>query len=177
MDIRVIGLGNVLMADDGFGPYVVQALEAGYQFPPGVTVTDVGTPGLDLTPYLMHADTLIVVDTVRSDEAPGTVRTWRKGAILRRAPQPRLGPHDPGLEATLLALDFDGSGPDEVLLVGVVPDRTVPSPGLTDPVRAAVPAAVREVLRELERLGAAAIPRVEVRPVRVWWEEAAPLPT
>ena len=50
--IRVLGLGNVLMSDDGFGPYVARVLEAFYEFPDDVEVIDVGTPGLDLTPYL-----------------------------------------------------------------------------------------------------------------------------
>ena len=50
--IRVLGLGNVLMSDDGFGPFVVRVLEATYECPPGVDVVDVGTPGLDLTPNM-----------------------------------------------------------------------------------------------------------------------------
>lgn len=173
MDIRVIGLGNVLMADDGFGPYVVHALHAAYEFPPEVSVIDVGTPGLDLTPYLMHADKLIVVDTVRSDGPAGTIRCYRKDDILRHAPLPRLGPHDPGLKETVLALDFDGSGPDEVLLVGVIPEKTEASPRLTNAVRAVVPRAVSEVLHELERLGAPAAPRPDPQPVKVWWEAEA----
>jgi hydrogenase maturation protease len=170
MQIRILGLGNVLMADDGFGPYVIEALNAVYEFPPDVTVLDVGTPGLDLTPYLMHADKVIVVDTVRSDGPAGTIRLYRRDEILRHAPQPRLGPHDPGLKETLLALDFDGSGPSEVLLVGVIPGRTEARPFLTDAVRAAVPDAMAEVVRELDRLGATPSPRPRALPVAPWWE-------
>lgn len=173
MDIRVIGLGNVLMADDGFGPFVVHALHQWYEFPPEVSVIDVGTPGLDLTPYVMHADKLIVVDTVRSAGAPGTVKLYRLEDILRHAPQPRLGPHDPGLKETLLALQFDGSAPDEVLLVGAVPGVTEASPYLTCDVRAAVPRAVSEVLGELVRLGMTPTPRTGVAPVVPWWEKTA----
>lgn len=171
MDIRVIGLGNVLMGDDGFGPHVVHALHSTYEFPPEVSVIDVGTPGLDLTPYLMHADKLIVVDTVRSDGHPGTIRLYRRDQILRHAPQPRLGPHDPGLKETLLALAFSDTGPDEVLLIGVIPGLTVPRPHLTDAVRAAVPRAVQEVVAELTRLGAAPAPRLHPSLEPPWWEE------
>ncbi len=53
--IRVLGVGNALMSDDGLGPYVVRVLEAFYEFPADVEVIDVGTPGLDLTPYLLNA--------------------------------------------------------------------------------------------------------------------------
>jgi len=170
MDIRVLGLGNVLMGDDGFGPYVIEALNATYEFAPEVTVADVGTPGLDLTPYLMGADAVIVVDTVRADGEPGTIRLYRRDDILRHAPQPRLGPHDPGLKETLLALAFDGSGPADVLLVGVIAQRTEPSPHLTGTVRAAVPDAVAEVVRELGRLRAAPTPRARPCAVAPWWE-------
>lgn len=172
-DIRVIGLGNVLMADDAFGPYVIHALSSAYEFPPDVSLIDVGTPGLDLTPYLMHARKLIVVDTVRSDGPSGSIRLYRKDDILRHAPLPRLGPHDPGLKETLLALDFDGTGPDEVLLIGVIPERTIASPGLSPRVRAAVGQAALEVLLELARLGATVHSRPDPVVGVPWWERPA----
>jgi hydrogenase maturation protease len=171
MDIRVIGLGNVLMGDDGFGPYVIHRLHATHEFPAEVSVIDVGTPGLDLTPYVMHADKLIVVDTVRSDGPAGSIRLYRRDQILKHAPQPRLGPHDPGLKETLLALEFNGTGPNEVLLVGVIPGLTAPHPHLSDAVRSAVPRAVAEVIDELARLGAAPAPRLHPSHEVPWWEE------
>jgi hydrogenase maturation protease len=169
-DIRVIGLGNVLMGDDAFGPYVIHELTSAYEFPPNVAVLDVGTPGLDLTPYVMHADTLIVVDTVRSDGPAGSIRLYRKDEILRHAPRPRLGPHDPGLKETLLALDFDGSGPGEVLLIGVIPERTMPGPGLSALVRGAVGLASLEVLIELSRLRQSVGSRPDAVASCPWWE-------
>ena len=171
MDIRVIGLGNVLMGDDGFGPYVIHQLHALYEFPAAVSVIDVGTPGLDLTPYLMHADKLVVVDTVRSDGAAGSIRLYRREQILKHAPRPRLGPHDPGLKETLLALEFNGTGPDDVLLVGVIPGVTAPYPHLSDAVRGAIRPAMREVIDELARLGAPATERRHPSHELPWWEE------
>ena len=50
--IAVLGLGNVLQRDDALGPYVAELLSCTFDFPPGVTVLDAGTPGLDLTPYI-----------------------------------------------------------------------------------------------------------------------------
>lgn len=172
-DIRVIGLGNVLMGDDGFGPYVIHELTGAYEFPPNVALIDAGTPGLDLTPYLMHATKLIVVDTVRSDGPAGSIRLYRRDDILRHAPQPRLGPHDPALKETLLALEFSGTAPDEVLLVGIIPGRTIPTPGLSPNVRAAVGYAALEVLLELSRLGVVVRPRAGASATTPWWEEPA----
>jgi hydrogenase maturation protease len=173
MDIRVVGLGNVLMGDDGVGPHVIEALEAGYEFPDGVSVLDAGTPGLDLAPFLMGADVVIVIDSVRADAAPGSLRLYRRDAILKYAPRERLGPHDPGFKQTLLTLEFAGCGPRDVLLVGVVPETTAPCARLSPAARATVPVAVDAVVAELERLGAAPTPRGVASAVAPWWERVA----
>lgn len=172
MDIRVLGLGNVLMGDDGFGPFVIEALKAGYEFPPNVSVIDIGTPGLDLAPFLLGADVVIVTDTVRADGPAGAIRLYRRDQILKHAPGLRLGPHDPGFTQALLTLEFADQGPSQVLLVGAIPAMTAPTPFLTPAVRNAVPVAVYEVLEELEHLGATATPKPGVISVNPWWEAA-----
>jgi hydrogenase maturation protease len=169
--VVVLGLGNVLMGDDALGPHVIEALLAGYRFDDRVTVMDAGTPGLDLAPFVMDADALVLVDTVRSDGPPGTIRRYREGEILKHAPQPRLSPHDPSLKEVLLACRFHGSGPREVLLVGVIPEGTATGVGLSAAVRDAIPAAVGEVLAELERLEVPASPRPGALPAAPWWEK------
>jgi hydrogenase maturation protease len=167
--VRVIGLGNVLMGDDAFGPWVVQTLLAEYEFPGGVSVEDLGTPGLDLVPYVADADALIVVDTVRSEAPPGTLRLYRRDDILRHPPQARLSPHDPGVKEALLTAEFAGRGPREVLLVGAVPADAAMGVRLSPALREAVPLAVTEVLRELERLGRRATPRTSPLAPDIWW--------
>lgn len=168
--VAVLGLGNVLMEDDALGPHVIDALRRGFDFPEGVIVQDLGTPGLDLAPFLSGLRAAIFVDTVASGDPPGTVRIYRREEILKVSPQPRLSPHDPALKETLLALDFEGSGPGEVVLVGVVPNSTTTRLGLNPEVRRAIPAAVAEVLRELAQLGVAARPAAASEPGAAWWE-------
>ncbi|HXW08279.1 MAG TPA: hydrogenase maturation protease [Vicinamibacterales bacterium] len=170
--IRVLGLGNVLMSDDGFGPYVVRVLEATCDFRPDVEVIDVGTPGLDLTPYLLDAEAVIFIDTVKAPGPAGRIQTLRIEDMLRMPPQPRLGPHDPGVKEALLTVAAAGRGPRDVLLVGVVPGGLEPGVSLSPPVRAAVPAAVLAVLDELERLGAPASQRETRLAPDAWWERA-----
>jgi hydrogenase maturation protease len=169
MKVRVLGLGNVLMSDDGFGPFVVEHLLATCAFPDGVEVIDVGTPGLDLIPYVTGADALVIVDTVRSNGAPGELRQYRKAAILAHLPQPRLSPHDPGLKEALLSADFAGSGAREVLLVGAIPGDVGMGAALTPPLRKAVDEAARAVVVELARLGVPATPRPAPGDTRPWW--------
>jgi hydrogenase maturation protease len=171
--VGVMGLGNVLMRDDALGPYVIGLLQARYRFEEGVSVEDLGTPGLDLHPHLAGLDALILVDTVRADGDPGEVRTYRRDEILRHAPAQRLGPHDPGVKEALLALEFAGDGPSDVFLVGVIPGNVEQSVGLTAEVQDAVPAVVDQVLAELERLGYTPAAYDPPREPDLWWERPA----
>jgi len=168
--IGVIGLGNVLMGDDAFGPWVVQTLLAEYEFPPGVSVEDLGTPGLDLLPYITDLESLVLVDTVRAGGAPGAVRLYRRDDLLKHPPQTRLSPHDPGVKEALLTAEFEGRGPREVLLVGAVPESTAMGVRMSPALRAAVPLAAAEVLKELERRGGHPSRREAPRPPDIWWE-------
>src|SRR3990172_9640740 len=82
--IAVIGLGNVLMGDDGFGPYVAHLLDGGYEWPEDVQVVELGTQGLDLTPYVNGLEALVVVSTVHRDGAPRTLHRLPRAEILGR---------------------------------------------------------------------------------------------
>ncbi len=170
--VGVVGLGNVLMGDDAFGPWVIQVLLAEYTFPADVSVEDLGTPGLDLVPWVTGLEALILVDTVRAEAPPGTLRLYRRDDILKHPPQTRLSPHDPGLKEALLTAEFAGQAPGEVLLVGAVPERTEMGVGLAAAVRDAVGPAADEILRELERLGRPASRRSQPRLPRIWWENS-----
>ena len=61
MTLAVIGLGNVLLGDDGFGPFVVELLRRRYGFPPAVELLDLGTPGLGLVTYVHGHDAVVIV--------------------------------------------------------------------------------------------------------------------
>lgn len=166
--INVLGLGNVLMGDDGLGPAVINAFEASYTVGADVQVIELGTPGLDLLPWLADVDQVILVDTVKSDLPPGTLRVYNKDDLLRHLPFGRVGPHDPGVKEALLALEFAGRAPREVVVVGVVPGNTGMALDLTPAVRAAIPAAVDAVIAALRRFGAVVARRDVSRPVARW---------
>ena len=168
--IGVFGLGNVLMGDDALGPNVIAHLLAGFEFSPEVHVEDLGTPGLDLHPHLAGRRSLILVDVVKSKGRPGALRLYRKEEILKHAPGVRVSPHDPGVKEALLALQFAGDEPREILLVGVIPDQVEHGAGMTDALNKAVPEAEAAVLEELERLGYPAQPRQPRGEPDLWWE-------
>ena len=165
-----MGLGNVLMGDDAFGPYVVRTLEARYEFPEGVEVVDLGTPGLDLYPHLSGAAALIVVDTVRSEGPAGAMRRYRVDELMRHAPGPRLSPHDPGLKETLMTMKFSGEDPADFLLVGTIPGTTAQGTALSPAVQSAVAEAEAAVVAELRRLGKPPVLRPNPCSPDIWWE-------
>ena len=72
--------------------------------------------------------------------APGEVRLYRRDEMLKNPPQPRLSPHDPGLKEALLTLEFSGTAPREVLLVGVIPASVETGVGLSPAVQRGCPA-------------------------------------
>jgi hydrogenase maturation protease len=171
--VRVLGMGNVLMGDDALGPWVVEELEAGWDFPEGVSLTDIGTPGLDLTPYLAGAETVLLVDTVRADGPPGTIRVYSRQQLLSRPPGPRVSPHDPGLTEALFALTLAGCAPRDVVLIGVVPGVVAKGVGLSEGVRASVGLAAREVVRRLQDLGLPPQRKSRAAATAPWWERPA----
>ena len=169
----ILGLGNVLMGDDGFGPAAVRAFEAEYLVGPDVSVIDVGTPGLDLTPWLADVDRVIIVDTVKSDLPPGTLRVFDKTGVLRHPPSVRVGPHDPGVKEALLMLEFAGRAPRELTLIGVEPERTEMAVQLSPAVRAALPLAVEAIASLLARFGEQPIRRARPVAAHPWWSRAS----
>ena len=172
----VLSLGNVLMSDDGLGPAVLRAFAAQYVVGPDVEMNDLGTPGLDLSPWLADADHVILIDTVKADLPPGSLRLYGKENLLGRAPGLRVSPHDPGVKETLLALDFAGRAPRAIDLIGVVPGVTTMGLELTPAVAAAVQAAVHAIVAALERAGTAVCARPKPLAIDPWWSTDAKIP-
>jgi hydrogenase maturation protease len=160
------------MSDDGLGPAVLCAFAEQYVVGPDVSVMDLGTPGLDLSPWLADADQVILIDTVKAPLPPGSLRLYKKADLLGQAPGVRVSPHDPGVKETLLALDFAGRAPREVALIGVVPAVTTMGLELSAEVAAAVPAAVLAVVAALERAGADVRRRDVALAHAPWWNTA-----
>jgi hydrogenase maturation protease len=175
MKIGVLGIGNVLMGDDALGAHVVKRLEAAFTFPAEVEVVEAGTPGADLPNVLDGYEAVVVVDTVKlRAAAPGELRVLDKAVLLSREPILPMSPHEPGLREALFAMEFRGGAPREVRLVGVVPAESHRlGVGLSDPVRAAIPAAIAETLRQLRALGVEPAPRDPPAEPDLWWERAA----
>jgi hydrogenase maturation protease len=172
--VLIAGIGNILLGDDGVGPYVARILSSSYEFEPGVQVEDLGTPALDLIDHLIGLDALILVDSVDDGNPGGTVAIYRKEDILRHGPPVRMDTHSPALTESLLAADFVGSTPKEVMLIGVSGLRYHAGCRLSAPVQDAVPHVIDEVLLELDRLDLWYQP-IEGKSSEIWWESVPEL--
>jgi hydrogenase maturation protease len=174
-NVRIIGLGNVLMSDDGFGPYAARVLEAYYEFPENVRIVDAGQPGIDLVPYLANADVVILIDTVRAKGTPGDVHAYAPEEILESDPHSPLCPHDPGISEALVSVSAAGAMPRHLVLLGVIPEWVATGSWLSDSLRAAIEPVIGLTITELDRLGIRAKRRAVPREPDTWWERESDL--
>lgn len=165
------GVGNVLLGDDGVGPYVLRLIDAQYDFGPEVRLLDLGTPALDLTHQIVGLHSLILVDSVTSDDPVGTLVRYSKEDILRETPAERLDPHSPALSECLMTASMLGASPEHVLLVGIVGAVYEPGEPLSAAVRQSVQLAIDAVLQELRRLGFSYQKRLVPHEPGIWWGE------
>jgi hydrogenase maturation protease len=148
----VLGLGNILLADEGVGARVAQRLEALYGFPEGTQVLEGGTLALDLLPYVEDTDRLLVIDAVdMGAEAGKVVRIVDDEVPVFLAL--KVSPHQMGLADILSAARLRGKSPAELVLWGVQPGRIDASLELSPPVAAQVDVLVEGVLADLGRWG------------------------
>ncbi len=168
--VAIIGIGNVLTGDDAVGPHVVRVVEARYELPETVQVIDAGTPGYDLTAFLVGLDAALLVDAVKAKGAPGEIRVYDRAELVSKRPVLALSPHEPGVREALLNADFMGVTPPVVRLVGVIPAAAETGIGLSPAVRAAIPSAVSRVADELRSLGIEVKERASPREADLWWE-------
>jgi len=169
MSLAVIGLGNVLLGDDGFGPFVVELLRTRYVFPPEVELLDLGTPGLGLISYLHGHDAVVIVDAVAGAGSPGNVRVYEEAELERLPVAPRVSPHDPAVSEAIAVARLVGTSSLDVCLVGAVPGSQELGAGLSPSVRAAADAAAEIVRQRVEEHGFAVRPRDADLPEQDWW--------
>ncbi len=150
--VAIFGIGNVLLGDDGVGPAVARFIDSHFDLDDDVIVEDLGTPSLSLPGYLTGHDAVIFVDAVASDQPPGTILRFTRDEITAVEPGIRVSPHEPSINDALILLDFAGSAPRDVVLIGIVPETLDGGVTLSPRVAAAVPVAADAVLSALSRL-------------------------
>jgi hydrogenase maturation protease len=149
----VLGLGNILMRDEGVGVRAVERLAACYDCPSEVTLLDGGTLGLDLLPYLEEADRLLVIDAVDLGAEPGTLARLA-GEQVPAVLSVKVSPHQVGLADLLAAARLRGVFPEEVVLLGIQPEIIEVGLDLSPRVATQVDTLVADAVAELKQWGA-----------------------
>jgi hydrogenase maturation protease len=150
--VIILGVGNLLFSDEGFGIRVAEALERRYDFPRNVSIVDGGVLGVSLLGVMSAADHLIVVDVIRNNGAPGDLYRLAGDAIPERIRAKNSLHQIDFLEALTLCQAMDKV--PEAVIVGVEPeDITTLSTDLTATTKSKMESIIRMVLAELDRLG------------------------
>lgn len=155
----VLGLGNILMGDEGVGVRVIERLLERYKFPEEVQVLDGGTLGLDLLPFVEDSSRLLVVDAVQARKAAGTLVRMTGREIPLFLDVSKVSPHQEGLQDLLAVAALKGTLPDEVVLWGAQIGSIGVSLDLSPDVDRQVDALADKVLEELAGWGIEPLPK------------------
>lgn len=161
--VLILGIGNLLWADEGFGVRCVERLNQGYSFPENVRLLDGGTQGIYLVQHVQQAQILIVFDAIDYGLTPGTLKLIEGDAVPRFMGAKQMSLHQTGFQEVLAMAEFTGNYPRELLLIGVQPQLLEDFGGsLTEPVRAQLEPAVAVALEYLAARGIRPQPRTQV---------------
>jgi hydrogenase maturation protease len=119
----ILGIGNVLWADEGFGVRCVERLAERYSFGPEVHVLDGGTQGLYLLPFLDGARNLLVFDAVDYGLAPGTMKVVEDGEVPAFMGAKKMSLHQTGFQDVIATAQLMGICPERLCLTGVQPEE------------------------------------------------------
>jgi len=143
----VLGLGNPLMGDDGLGLAALERLREQWEIP-GVELVDGGTWGMNLLPLVEESTNLILLDAIRSGDAPGTLVEWERDRLPRYLSL-KLSPHQIDLREVLALAEWRDTMPEQIVAIGLAPRDVVMTTALSPEVEAGLDRMVESALRYL----------------------------
>ncbi|MDO5604714.1 MAG: HyaD/HybD family hydrogenase maturation endopeptidase [Paracoccus sp. (in: a-proteobacteria)] len=150
--ILVLGIGNLLWADEGFGVRCIEAFADAHAVPDHVRLLDGGTQGLYLLPFLEDADAMIVFDAVDYGLPPGTLKVVRDDDVPSFMGAKKMSLHQTGFQDVIATATLMGYPPAHMVLIGCQPQEIEDFGGsLRDVVAAQITPALdiaRQVLAE-----------------------------
>lgn len=146
--ILILGIGNILMKDDGVGVRVAEKMME-MHLPHDVEVMDGGVQGLNLLYYIEGRKKVIVIDTVSTGEPPGTIYRFNENALVQKKELLRSS-HDIDFVDVIKTSEFMGTKPDEVLFIGIEPENIDEGMELSPKIEARIPKIIELVRKEIE---------------------------
>lgn len=157
--VLVLGVGNILLQDEGLGVHALRRLAERYHLPPSVAAVDGGVQGLDLLPMVEDCGLLLIVDAIETGLAPGAI-VRLEGQAIPTALALKMSMHQMGIQEVLALGSLRGTLPARVVLWGMQPGKMDWGLELTPPVAAGLDEMVEAVAGELLAWGE------ELRPVQ-----------
>ena len=151
-DVTVLGIGNLLMGDEGVGIHIIQTLEKSYTFSPSINLIDGGTTGLDLIPYFENCEKMIIVDAVDFQEKSGHIGTLHNEEIHYRF-NTKLSLHHAGLSDVLSVIKLTDIPSPDMMLLGVQPQIVEMGIKLSDVIANKMEQLLNKVTEKLEEWG------------------------
>ena len=152
MNILVLGVGNLLLSDEGVGVRALEVIERRFVLPAGVELLDGGTAGMELLGYIQGRDALVILDAVTCNKPPGTI-VRIEGDEVPALFRKKISPHQLGLSDLIAAARLTDSLPGKVVLFGVEPKELDTGLELSDQVAGILEQLAQQVALELETLG------------------------
>ena len=151
-DTTVLGIGNVILKDEGFGVRVVEYLDAHYEFPENVQLVDGGTLGIELTQYVTGTKRLLVIDSINGGAEPGTVFRFEDDEVMAHF-QDKLSAHEVGIQDVLALLSVTGKKIPHVVVIGAQPYDLGAGVELSLSMKELLPKMAEKALKELKEWG------------------------
>ena len=129
--VTVLGIGNVILKDEGFGVRVAEYLAANYDFDDSVQIIDGGTLGIELTHYVTDTQKLLVIDSIDGGAIPGTIFCFRNEEVSAHFAK-KISAHEVGIQDVLTVLKLTGRAVPQVTVIGVQPYDIGAGVDLTD---------------------------------------------
>lgn len=150
--ILVLGVGNSILKDEGFGVHVIAQLEERREelgIPPEVDIIDGATLGLDLLYYIEGREKVIMIDIVNAGEKPGTLFRFNSDDIKTKV-KTKVSMHQVTLFDVLTMAQVSGKMPKEAIIIGIQPGEIDWGLELSPEVASQIPRVIELVLEELK---------------------------
>lgn len=151
-EVTILGIGNVILRDEGFGVRVVEYLDKHYEFPESVQIVDGGTLGIELTQYVTGTEKLLVIDSINGGAEPGTTFRFHNDDVMEHF-QDKLSAHEVGIQDVLGLLTVTGHKIPDVVVIGAQPYDVEAGVELSDGMMELLPQMVEQALKELKNWG------------------------
>ena len=150
--IVVLGVGNILLTDEGFGVHVVEDLKANYTFTPQISLIDGGTMGMELLTYMRGMKKILLIDAVNGGEAPGTIYEFPHRELEQYFTD-HISVHEVGMQDILRIRAIQENPLEDAIVIGVEPESLEVGFEPSAPVQKALPEVKDRVLRVLREWG------------------------